>query len=130
MTLDQDRLSRDCEVITLVQTLPKNRPFYTKAEKNCFFFFGVGYWGIRVQQVYPKIPRSPLKQIQCWISILQLSTVVEKPSNPLSFYSYCNLTHSEVPFMKKDLVRKTLPDLFQGHLLCAGTNTDNQGSCK
>ena len=59
MTLDQDRLSRDHEVITLVQTLPKNRSFYTKQEKKLILYFGVDYWGICVQQVYPIIPMIP-----------------------------------------------------------------------
>ena len=50
------------------------------------------------------------------------------------YYSHCNATHSKSTdsiIRKTDrLIQQTLPDLFQGHLLCAGTNLDNQGSCK
>ena len=45
-------------------------------------------------------------------------------------YSYCNETHLQTTVKTKEVVAEKLPDLFQGHLLCAGVNVGQQGSCK
>ena len=45
-------------------------------------------------------------------------------------FSYCNLTHTKTSVFKESVVQKTLPNLFQDDLLCAGDIVGSQGSCK
>ena len=45
-------------------------------------------------------------------------------------YSYCNFTHSQIAISTINIIKETLPDLFQNHILCAGTTIGSQGSCK
>ncbi len=45
--------------------------------------------------------------------------------------SHCNATHhTKGSFSLEETIKKQLPDLFQNHILCAGTPTSSQGSCK
>ena len=46
------------------------------------------------------------------------------------FLRYCNNTHTATSGRTKERVQKELPELFQNHILCAGTLIGSQGSCK
>jgi secreted trypsin-like serine protease len=46
------------------------------------------------------------------------------------FFSFCNRTHIQSTLSTKEQIDKKLPKLFQNHILCAGTATSKQGSCK
>ena len=46
------------------------------------------------------------------------------------FFRECNRTHTEASSSVKETVRNKLPELFQSHILCAGTDIGSQGSCK
>ena len=45
-------------------------------------------------------------------------------------FSECNSTHSQTSKLIEKRVKEKLPQLFQDHLLCAGTTVGRQGSCK
>jgi secreted trypsin-like serine protease len=46
------------------------------------------------------------------------------------FFRECNLTHMNRPLSLKETIEEKLPELFQNHVLCAGTDIGGQGSCK
>ena len=48
----------------------------------------------------------------------------------MQFLRYCNNTHTATSGRTKERVQKELPELFQNHILCAGTLIGSQGSCK
>ena len=49
---------------------------------------------------------------------------------PIYFFSFCNRTHIQSTLSTKEKIDTKLPKLFQNHILCAGEDTGNQGSCK
>ena len=44
------------------------------------------------------------------------------------YFSECNRTHVETP-ETEELIHRVLPNWFQSHLMCAGIDIGNQGSC-
>jgi len=54
----------------------------------------------------------------------------EQLINDWSFFSFCNRTHTQSTRSTKERIAEKLPILFQNHILCAGEDTGNQGSCK
>lgn len=53
----------------------------------------------------------------------------EKCFHNLIFFRYCNTTHVGT-VSTKDKIKTNLPNLFQSHILCAGSDVPNQGSCE
>ncbi len=48
----------------------------------------------------------------------------------IDYFSKCNSSHYKASDKTEETVREILPVLFQGHLLCAGSNVGRRGSCK
>ena len=50
-------------------------------------------------------------------------------STLINYFRICNETYSKTTSTTEELIHNTLPNLFQSHILCAGTDIGKQGSC-
>jgi hypothetical protein len=57
------------------------------------------------------------------------SKTLKRVSQQIFDNEYCNKTHIREDSYK-ETIKKAVPDLFQSHLICAGTNDRSQGACK
>ncbi len=48
----------------------------------------------------------------------------------VDYFRKCNSSHSKASDKTEDTIKEILPLLFQGHLLCAGSDIAQLGSCK
>jgi hypothetical protein len=75
-----------------------------------------GKWGPKNEKYYLNGPQSIIQTLQTLKSF--------------HYFRKCNSSHSKASDKTEETIKEILPLLFQGHLLCAGSNIGRRGSCK